>query len=91
MWRIVVVVSAPSVQLFGHIRKRRKPVGVQALRPEAAVKDLDEGVVRRLAGPAEVQGDAMGIGPQVQVSGHELGALIDSDRLRTAQPTTSPV
>ena len=48
-------------------------MSVQALGPEAAVEGLDEGIVSRLAGPAEVQGDAMGIGPQVQVPGDELG------------------
>ena len=42
-------------------------------------------------GPAEVQCDAMGVGPQVQVPGYELGALIDPNRLRIAQPTASPL
>lgn len=87
----LVVVSTPSLQLFGRIRKRQEPVGVQTLGPEAADEGLDEGIVGRLAGLAEVQGDAMGIGPQVQVSGYELGPLIDTDRLRIAQPTASPV
>lgn len=82
----LVVVSAPSLQLFRRIRKREEPVGVQALGPEAAIEGLDEGVVRRLAGPGEVQGDAMGIGPQVQVPADELGALIDPDRPADRKP-----
>lgn len=65
MGPILVVVTAPSLQLFGRIRKRQEPVGVQTLGPEAAVEGLDEGIVRRLAGPAEVQGDAVGIGAEV--------------------------
>jgi hypothetical protein len=87
----LVVVSAPSLQLFGRIRKRQELVCVQALGPEAPVEGFDEGVVRRLAGPAEVQGDAVGIGPQVQVPGDELGPLIDPDGLRIAQPAAGPV
>ena len=49
----LVVVCAPSLQLFGRIRKRQEPVGVQALGPEAAVEGFNEGVVRRLAGPGD--------------------------------------
>lgn len=87
----LVVVSAPSLQLFGRIRKRQEPVGVQALGPEAAVEGFNERVVGRLAGPGEFQGDATGLGPQVQVSGDELSTLIDPDRLRIAWATARPV
>jgi len=59
----LVVVSAPNLQLFGRIRKREEPVGVQAFGPEASVERLDEGVVCRFAGPREVEGDAVGVGP----------------------------
>ena len=65
----LVVVVAPSLQLFGRICKRQEPVSVQTLGPEAAVEGFDEGVVRGLAGAGEVQGDALGEGPQVQVPG----------------------
>ena len=67
MGPILVVVSARSLQLFDRIRKRQEPVGVQALGPEASLEGLDEGIVGRLAGLGDVQGDAMGIGLQVQV------------------------
>jgi hypothetical protein len=87
----LVAVSAPSLQLFGRICKRQEPVGVHALGPEAAVEGLDEGIVSRLAGPAEVQGDPVGVGSQVLVPGDELGPLIDSNGLRIAQPAAGPV
>lgn len=77
MGPILVVVSAPTLQLFGRVGKRQEPVGVQALGPEAAVKGLDEGVIRGLAGPREVQGDA-------KVAGDELRALVDPDSLGEA-------
>jgi hypothetical protein len=79
---ILVVVSEPSLHPFGRIRKRQEPVGVQALTAEAAVERLDEGVVRRLAWPREVERDALGIGPQIEIAADELGALIDPNGLR---------
>ena len=39
-----VVVSTPSVQLFGGIFEAHEPVSVQAFRPEPAVEGLDKRV-----------------------------------------------
>ena len=50
----LVVVSAPSLQLFAGVGKRQEPVSVQAFGPELAVESFDEAVVRRLTGPGEV-------------------------------------
>lgn len=47
---ILVVVSDPSLHLFGRIRKRQEPVHVQALTSEATIERLDEGVVGGLPG-----------------------------------------
>jgi hypothetical protein len=41
MGQDLVVVSAPSLQNFGRIRKRQEPLGIQALGPEATVEGLD--------------------------------------------------
>ena len=60
---ILVVVSAPSLQLFGRVRKGQEPVGVQAFGPEATVEGFDVGVVGRLSWPAEVERNPMHIGP----------------------------
>lgn len=43
---ILVVVPAPSLQLFLGVRKRQEPVGVQALGPQAPVEGFDEGIIR---------------------------------------------
>jgi hypothetical protein len=43
-----VIVSAPILHLFLRVGKAQEPVGVQALRTEAAIESLDEGVVGRL-------------------------------------------
>jgi hypothetical protein len=66
-------------------------VGDQASGAEAAVEGFEESVVRRLARPEEVQGDDIVIGSQFQISGDELGSLIDPDRLRTAEAAASLV
>lgn len=47
-------------------------MGVQTLRPEACVERFDEGVVRGLARPGEVQGAAAAVSPKVQGPGDEL-------------------
>ena len=50
---ILVVESAPSLQLFAGVGKRQEPVGVQAFRSEASVEGLDEGVIGGRAGSGE--------------------------------------
>ena len=41
---------------------------VEALRPEAPVERFDVGVVGRLAWPTEVQRNAFGVGPKVEIT-----------------------
>src|SRR3974377_1503058 len=79
---LLVVVAAPSFDLFLSILQAQKPVLVQTLLPKAAVKGFDEGIVRGLPRPGEVQDDAMGVGPQVNFLGDELRAVVYPDALR---------
>ena len=85
-----IVVSTPLLHLGTGVVKVHEPVRVQALGPELAVEGLDEGIVGGLAGPAEVQDDALLIGPQIKVPRDELGALIHPDRLGVADLATHP-
>lgn len=90
MWPLLVIVSAPSLQLFRRIRKAQEPVSVQTFRPQPGIERFDEGVVGGLARPREVERDAALVSPKVQVARDELGALINAYRLRIAGSRTDP-
>jgi len=91
MGSVVIVVPAPSIQLFRRVGKGKESVGVWTFRPQPAVERIAEGVVGRLARPGEVERDAIGVGPEIEVARHELAALVDPDRLREAQLGADPV
>jgi len=44
MWPFLVVVSTPSLQLFGRICKRQKPMGAQEFSAETTVEGFNEGI-----------------------------------------------
>lgn len=69
---ILVVVSDPSLHLFGRVRKRQEPVRVQAFASEAAVERLDEGVV----GYASAEGRLVCLRRWAEVLGIILGAAL---------------
>lgn len=85
-----VVVVAPILHLFPGIRKAEEPVRVETFRPEATVEYLDIGIVRRLSGPGEVQGNTALIRPQIQIARRELGALIDTNCCRESHHPAGP-
>lgn len=53
---------------------------VQTLLPEAPVEAFDLGVVSGRARPAEIQFNAMFIGPAIHCLRNELAAIVDLDR-----------
>ena len=84
------VVRTPSIQLFAGVGKACEPVSVQTFGPKLAVERLDEAVVRWLTGLGEVQYNVVGVSPQIEVVGDELGAVIDPDCLRVAVGPADP-
>ena len=90
MRALLVVVSAPSLQLFPRVGKRQEPVRVHALGPHAAVERLGEGVVGGLSRAREVERNALGVGSQIEVARDELAALVDPDGLRIAHRPADP-
>jgi hypothetical protein len=62
---ILIVVPSPCLHPLLSVRHRQEPGLVRALPPEPAVERLHDGVVRRLGGPDEVQGDTVPVGPLV--------------------------
>ena len=85
MWWFPVVVSLPSFQLFGGIRKGHEPVLVQAFRLEAAVGGYFAHVIRWLSWPREVEHDPALVGLEIHAARRELAAQIDLDRPRVAE------
>ncbi len=55
MGPLAIVVSSPRFHLLGSVLQGQEPVFVQALLSEPPIERLDEGVVRGLLGPSEVQ------------------------------------
>ena len=86
-----VVVSSPSLQLFGRVRKRKDPVLVQAFGSEAAMERFEKRIVGRFPWPREVVHDAPLIGPEIHVALDKLADLIDPDRLGMAGRSEHPV
>lgn len=80
----------PILHLFGRIGKRQA-VSVQALGTELPVERFDEGVVRRLARPRELEFAALLVGQELEVVGDELGDLVSTDRLRIADRRANPL
>jgi hypothetical protein len=91
MGPLLIIVSTPILQLFAGPRKRKEPMMVQAHRAEPAVERLEEGIVGRFARTGEVERHALLISPQIQISRHELRALIYLDGLGIANLAADPL
>jgi hypothetical protein len=78
---MVVVVVAPVAEDPLYLVQVREPMLREALSLARAVERFDEGVVRRLAGSAEVKLDVIPVGPVVESLAGELGSVVDADLL----------
>src|SRR5918993_120301 len=80
----LVVVRPPCFDLGPGVVKVEEPVLVQALGSEPGIETFGERVVGRPARPAEIQDRAVRVGPQVNLLGRELGAVVASNAPRHA-------
>ena len=88
---LLIVVSAPSLQLFGRVGKRQEPVGVQTFRAEPAIKCFDIGIVGGFSWTREAEHAAALVGPEVHVARDELAALVHANGLWIAGAAAHPV
>ena len=58
---------------------------IQALVPKASVERLDERIVRRLSGTRQLQGHAVGIGPQIDQAAVEITPVAHPNVAKHAQ------
>ena len=63
VWPNFVVVSTPILQLLPTIFKAQEPVRVHAFLSEPTIESLNEGIIRRFSGTAEVENHATLVGP----------------------------
>src|SRR5688572_2990636 len=81
---MLIVIPPKCVNLLLRIRQRCEPMHVQTFFAEASVERFDDGVVRGLASPAEVENDAIGIRPEVHRRTDEFRTVVAVDPLRQA-------
>jgi hypothetical protein len=79
---MVVVVLPPGVQGLLGVDETQEPALRQALLSEPPIEGLDEGIVAGLAGPAEVELDAVPVRPVVEGAPGELGAVVERNHAR---------
>ena len=71
----------PSLAVSPRLVEAEEPVGIQALGSELAVQGLDEGVVRRLSGSAEMQCDTAHERPEIGLLADEFRPVVEPDCL----------
>jgi len=75
----LVEVRPPRLDLAPGVVQRQEPVRVQAFVAQPAIEAFDEGVVGRLSRPAEVQRDAVDVGPVIERPGDKFRAIVHPD------------
>lgn len=81
---IPVVVFTPRVDDRTGLRDGTKPVLVQVVLPQPAIKRLDEGIIGGFARPTKLQLDPVLVGLRVQHFGNKLRSIIHRNALRQA-------
>src|SRR5919108_3701376 len=76
VWADGIVGHAPRLDRFACLAEAHEPVLVETLIAQPAIEALDVGVLVWLAWLDEVQFDTMGVGPRVDGSANELGAVV---------------
>ena len=76
---ILIVLLFPNLQLCPRIRQILEPVHVQALLPQAPVERLNVGIIRRLARPRELQGNLVGIRPEIYQAPGKFWTIVTTD------------
>ena len=92
LWRLIVLVAftAPFVHLLASIVHIHKPVLAQAFQAHSGFEAFCEDIIRGPARSWEVQGDAIGLGQQIELFRRELTPLIDADIVWESEVPTRP-
>lgn len=82
----LVVIDPPRLAFYPCVVQAQESKGVEAFGPDAAVEGLGKRIVRRFSGPAEVEHDAVSLGPQVEILREELGPISRYSRCVRLRP-----
>lgn len=74
---ILLVVHALGLHDGMDLVQGGEPVDIEAFIAQRSVERLDEAVVRRLAGPAEVDLGVVAVSPQVELLSGKFTAIVD--------------
>src|SRR5665213_1333145 len=85
VWTHLIVVSTPSLAFSACFVETEEPIRIQTFRSELAVQRFDEGIVGRFARTAEVERHAFHKGPEIEILADELGAVVQTYRLRITE------
>ena len=87
----LVVIDPPRLTFYSSVVQAQEPKGIEAFCPDAAVEGLSKGVIRRFAGPAEVEHDTVRPGPQVEILRDEFWPIIQTNPLRPTIYRREPI
>ena len=82
MGSMVFVSVQPVGRHVTHFLHAAEGIAIEHLGAVGLVESFDIGILRRLAGPDVIEGDALGLRPQGQRVGDELGAVVQANRQR---------
>jgi hypothetical protein len=84
VWQYEAVILPPVFDHLLGVFQRQEPVLVQALLPELPIELLDERIICGLSWPAEVELNAIEVGPPIQRLRDEFRSVVYTDRARQA-------
>ena len=86
MRMFLVVGGLPGPDFPPGIVDRCKPMGIEALLPQAGIKRLDMGVVRRGGRPRKDELDVVPVGPLIQRHRGKFRSIIDANFVGRRSP-----
>jgi hypothetical protein len=79
MWSHLVVLDTPIFHLLACFVQIHEPVLPKTFESDGCIEAFGVGIVGWLTWPTEIQRDAVGVGPEIELLRGKLAALVDAD------------